>query len=168
MLNNPGEELVLSDGFLSMVERLDSCLTYLKSHVRVFPLFTVGLKLLSGPFILDWQRDFRDAEIYLIRYQQCMTRSMTLIKLYVVNALRALAQEVNKRVSDNKVRKHCFSHYLNDTLIVFRRSHSTLSLKRQRWHCCIPNSHLSLFLYGLYWESLRYEPKKIHPNWVHC
>jgi hypothetical protein len=33
MLNNPGEELVLSDGFLAMVERLDSCLTYLKSHV---------------------------------------------------------------------------------------------------------------------------------------
>jgi hypothetical protein len=34
MLNNPGDELVLSDGFLGMVERLDSCLTYLKTHVR--------------------------------------------------------------------------------------------------------------------------------------
>jgi hypothetical protein len=33
MLNNPGDELVLSDGFLGMVERLDSCLTYLKTHV---------------------------------------------------------------------------------------------------------------------------------------
>jgi hypothetical protein len=34
MLNNPGDELVLSDGFLGMVERLDSCLTYLKTHVN--------------------------------------------------------------------------------------------------------------------------------------
>lgn len=33
-----------------------------------------------------------------------MTRSMTLIKLYVVNALRSLGQEVQKRVSDTKVR----------------------------------------------------------------
>jgi hypothetical protein len=36
MLNNPGEELVLSDGFLAMVERLDNCLTYLRTHVRNF------------------------------------------------------------------------------------------------------------------------------------
>lgn len=34
MLNNPGEDLVLSDGFLDMVERVDECLSYLQSHVR--------------------------------------------------------------------------------------------------------------------------------------
>jgi hypothetical protein len=34
-----------------------------------------------------------------------MTRSMTLIKLYVVNALRSLGQEVQKRITDTKVLK---------------------------------------------------------------
>lgn len=46
------------------------------------------------------QRDFKDAELYLIRYQQCMTRSMTLIKIHVVNAIKALGLEVSKRIGD--------------------------------------------------------------------
>jgi hypothetical protein len=33
MLHNPGEDLVLSEGFLGMVETLDRCLTYLRDHV---------------------------------------------------------------------------------------------------------------------------------------
>lgn len=35
MLNYPGENLVLSEGFLAMVERLDSCLQYLKVNVSL-------------------------------------------------------------------------------------------------------------------------------------
>lgn len=52
----------------------------------------------KGKLIL--QRDFKDAELYLIRYQQCMTRSMTLIKIYFVNTIRATGQEVAKRLYD--------------------------------------------------------------------
>ncbi|KAI5452425.1 Golgi transport complex subunit 3 [Naganishia albida] len=77
MLNYPGDNLVLSEGFLSMVERLDGCLQYLRAN-----------------------QDFKDADVYLIRYQQCMTRSMTLIKMYFVNAVRALGGEVYKKVND--------------------------------------------------------------------
>ncbi|WWD19057.1 hypothetical protein CI109_103515 [Kwoniella shandongensis] len=77
MLNNPGNNLVLSPDFLPMVKRLDECLSYLGEH-----------------------RDFKDAELYLIRYQQCMTRSMTLIKFYFVGALKALGQEVGRRIGD--------------------------------------------------------------------
>ncbi|KAK8854795.1 hypothetical protein IAR55_003534 [Kwoniella newhampshirensis] len=77
MLNNPGNNLVLSPDFLPMVKRLDECLGYLGEH-----------------------RDFKDAELYLIRYQQCMTRSMTLIKFYFVGALKALGQEVGRRIGD--------------------------------------------------------------------
>ncbi len=33
ILHNPGEDLVLSEGFLGMVETLDRCLTYLREHV---------------------------------------------------------------------------------------------------------------------------------------
>ncbi|WWC71562.1 uncharacterized protein I206_105520 [Kwoniella pini CBS 10737] len=77
MLNNPGNNLVLSPDFLPMVKRLDECLGYLGEH-----------------------RDFKDAELYLIRYQQCMTRSMTLIKLYFVSVVKALGQEIAKRLGD--------------------------------------------------------------------
>lgn len=77
MLNYPGEELVMSEGFLGMVERLDSCLQYLQGHT-----------------------DFKDAEIYLIRYQQCMIRSMMLIKMYFVNSIRTLGEEVKKKLND--------------------------------------------------------------------
>ena len=35
MLNHPGESLVLQTDFLYMVERVDICIDYLKSHVRI-------------------------------------------------------------------------------------------------------------------------------------
>ncbi|GAA5892602.1 hypothetical protein JCM8208_005860 [Rhodotorula glutinis] len=75
MLNLPGEELVLQDDFLNLLDRLDACLDYLKLN-----------------------RDFRDAEIYLIRCQQCLTRSMTLIKMYFVSTVRKLAADVQDKV----------------------------------------------------------------------
>lgn len=77
ILHSPGEDLVLSEGFLGMVETLDRCLTYLRDH-----------------------RDFKDAEIYLIRYQQCMTRSMTLIKMYFITAVRNLVTDVSRRIGE--------------------------------------------------------------------
>ncbi|KAH9940375.1 Sec34-domain-containing protein [Epithele typhae] len=75
MLNHPGESLVLQGDFLYMVERVDICIDYLKAH-----------------------RHFREAEIYLLRFQQCMTRAMTLIKMYFVGSLRALTADVAKRL----------------------------------------------------------------------
>jgi hypothetical protein len=37
MLNHPGESLVLQTDFLYMVERVDICIDYLKSHVHLSP-----------------------------------------------------------------------------------------------------------------------------------
>ena len=48
------------------------------------------------------QRNFKDAEIYLIRFQQCLTRSMTLIKMYFVNTITALGNDVASKTSANK------------------------------------------------------------------
>ncbi|GJJ06414.1 hypothetical protein Clacol_000605 [Clathrus columnatus] len=80
MLNHPGESLVLQAGFLLMVERVDVCLEYLQSHSQ--------------------QQDFREAEIYTLRFQQCLMRAMTLIKMYFVTSLRALTTDVQRRISD--------------------------------------------------------------------
>ncbi|KAG6856297.1 hypothetical protein H0H87_005710 [Tephrocybe sp. NHM501043] len=89
MLNHPGESLVLQTDFLYMVERVDVCIDYLKAH-----------------------RHFREAEIYLFRYQQCMTRAMTLIKMYFVGSLRALSVDVSKRMSEKDVSTTAQMHLL--------------------------------------------------------
>jgi conserved oligomeric Golgi complex subunit 3 len=49
------------------------------------------------PSKLSAQRNFRDAEIYLIRFQQCLTRSLTLIKMYFIRTVTALGQEVSEK-----------------------------------------------------------------------
>lgn len=36
MLNNPGNDLVLSPDFLPMVSRLDECINYLAEHVSSY------------------------------------------------------------------------------------------------------------------------------------
>lgn len=109
MLNLPGEDLVLQDDFLNLLDRLDACLDYLKLNVRPSsassrsrPRSPSSLALTS-PRSPAPQRDFRDAEIYLIRYQQCLTRSMTLIKMYFVSTIRKLAADVQDKVQ-GKVR----------------------------------------------------------------
>ncbi|KAM5533738.1 hypothetical protein V8D89_012611 [Ganoderma adspersum] len=89
MLNHPGESLVLQGDFLYMVERVDVCIDYLKAH-----------------------RHFKEAEIYLLRFQQCMTRAMTLIKMYFVGSLRALTADVSKRLSEKDVSTTAQTHLL--------------------------------------------------------
>ncbi|KAH7923166.1 Sec34-domain-containing protein [Leucogyrophana mollusca] len=89
MLNHPGESLVLQTDFLYMVERVDICIEYLKSH-----------------------RYYKEAEIYLLRFQQCMTRAMTLIKMYFVGSLRALTGDISKRLSEKDVSSTAQMHLL--------------------------------------------------------
>lgn len=104
MLNHPGESLVLQTDFLYMVERVDICIDYLKAHVSCQNIDNIFHKLTRH------QRHFREAEIYLLRFQQCMTRAMTLIKMYFVGSLRALVADVTKRISE----KVCLDHLQRD------------------------------------------------------
>ncbi|KAG8953489.1 Golgi transport complex subunit 3 [Tulasnella sp. 424] len=80
MLNHPGDGLVLQEDFLFMVERVDVCIEYLESH-----------------------RDFKESQLYLMRYQHCLTRAMTLIKIHCVNSLKALASEIHRRLTSSEV-----------------------------------------------------------------
>ncbi|TFK66890.1 Sec34-domain-containing protein [Pluteus cervinus] len=89
MLNHPGESLVLQSDFLYMVERVDICIEYLKSH-----------------------RHYKEAELYLLRFQQCMTRAMTLIKMYFVGSLRALTADVSKRLSEKDISQTAQYHLI--------------------------------------------------------
>ncbi|KAJ8521822.1 hypothetical protein ONZ45_g1537 [Pleurotus djamor] len=89
MLNHPGESLVLQTDFLYMVERVDICIDFLRSH-----------------------RHYKDAEVYLLRFQQCMTRAMTLIKMFFVGSLRALSSEIYKKLSEREVSATAANHLL--------------------------------------------------------
>ncbi|CAE6364070.1 unnamed protein product [Rhizoctonia solani] len=89
MLNHPGEALVLQTDFLLMVERVDVCLEYMKTH-----------------------RHFKEAEIYLLRFQQCLTRAMTLIKMYLVGTLRAIHTDVQKRTIETDISSTAAHHLL--------------------------------------------------------
>ncbi|THV06633.1 hypothetical protein K435DRAFT_743062 [Dendrothele bispora CBS 962.96] len=80
MLNRPGtllgENLGLQSDFLDMVERVDVCIGFLEGH-----------------------KHYREADVYLLRFHQCLTRAMTLIKMYFVGCLRALQADVSKRIA---------------------------------------------------------------------
>ncbi|KAF8513130.1 Sec34-like family-domain-containing protein [Hysterangium stoloniferum] len=89
MLNHPGESLVLQTDFLLMVERVDVCLEFLEAH-----------------------RDFREVEIYLLRFQQCLTRAMTLIKMFFVGSLKALTADIQRRISDKEISETAQLHLL--------------------------------------------------------
>lgn len=45
------------------------------------------------------QHTYRDSELYLMRFRQCMTRGITLIKMYVVSTLKTLGYDVYKQVN---------------------------------------------------------------------
>ncbi|KAF7300708.1 RRM domain-containing protein [Mycena chlorophos] len=89
MLNHPGDSLVLQPEFLYMVERVDICIEYLKAH-----------------------RHFRESELYLLRFQQCLTRAMTLIRMYFVAALKTLSADVTKRMNEKDVSHTAQTHLL--------------------------------------------------------
>ncbi|KAG9039759.1 Golgi transport complex subunit 3 [Tulasnella sp. JGI-2019a] len=77
MLNHPGDGLVVEEAFLRMVERVDVCIEYLEAH-----------------------RQFRESQLYLMRYRHCLTRAMTLIKMHFVNAIKSVTSEVQRRMGD--------------------------------------------------------------------
>ncbi|KAF9445796.1 hypothetical protein P691DRAFT_805193 [Macrolepiota fuliginosa MF-IS2] len=89
MLNHPGESLIFEAEFLYMVERVDVCISFLKAH-----------------------RHYREAEVYLLRFQQCMTRAMTLIKMSFVGSLRALTADISRRLSEKDVSQTAQHHLL--------------------------------------------------------
>ncbi|KAM0745864.1 Sec34-domain-containing protein [Meredithblackwellia eburnea MCA 4105] len=80
MLNLPGEELVLNEGFLDMLDKVEASLRFLERNP-----------------------DFKDAPVYTIRFQQCLTRSMTLIKMYFVSTVKSLMVEVSDKMGGKEL-----------------------------------------------------------------
>ncbi|GAA6026037.1 hypothetical protein JCM10207_003876, partial [Rhodosporidiobolus poonsookiae] len=76
VLNEPGEEVVTGKGFLDMVDRVEASVGYLEVN-----------------------RDFHDADLYLLRFQQCLVRAMTLVKMYFTSCVKRTVDEVAGKVA---------------------------------------------------------------------
>ncbi|KAK9477116.1 Sec34-like family-domain-containing protein [Lipomyces japonicus] len=74
-LNMPGTEFVTQEGFRHMLASLDDCLDYVTAHAS-----------------------FAGADQYQVRFRQCMTRALTLIRGYFVQAMRDVAADVQQHI----------------------------------------------------------------------
>lgn len=99
MLNHPGEDIVLHTDFLIMVERVDICLEYLQHHVRSHCYSTDN----SNIYV---QRDYREADIYILRFQQCLSRAMSLIKMFFTSSIRSLAADIERQAAEKVITPH--------------------------------------------------------------
>uniref|UniRef100_A0A8D0H8D5 Conserved oligomeric Golgi complex subunit 3 n=1 Tax=Sphenodon punctatus TaxID=8508 RepID=A0A8D0H8D5_SPHPU len=72
-LNSPTLS-VNSEGFIPMLAKLDDCITYISSHPN-----------------------FKDYPVYLIKFKQCLSKAMHLMKTYTVNTLQNLTTQLIKR-----------------------------------------------------------------------
>ncbi|KAJ3085200.1 Golgi transport complex subunit 3, partial [Quaeritorhiza haematococci] len=75
LFSSPGD-VCLDERFIPTLKRLDECLSFVGSHLR-----------------------YRDAELYQMKFRQCMTRGMTLIKMHFVNAIRTLFNDIREKLS---------------------------------------------------------------------
>ncbi|KAG8822151.1 Golgi transport complex subunit 3 [Serendipita sp. 401] len=89
MLNHPGDDVVLQPDFLITVERVDICLEYLQNH-----------------------RDFREADIYILRFQQCLIRAMSLIKIFFTASFRNLSADVERQLAEKTISTISTTHLL--------------------------------------------------------
>ncbi|KAJ3275146.1 Golgi transport complex subunit 3 [Terramyces sp. JEL0728] len=83
VLNTPGETLVKEPGFITMLQKLDSCLEFVSLNPT-----------------------YKDSELFKMRYRQwclsinnSMTKSLTLIKMYFVDSIRKLQGEIKDTLS---------------------------------------------------------------------
>ncbi|KAJ1909367.1 Golgi transport complex subunit 3 [Tieghemiomyces parasiticus] len=77
LMHAPGDAVCLHENFLPYIRRLEECI----AHLEQTPAY-------------------KDLELYLMRFQQCLTRGMTLIKMYFVKTVRALGSEASTKMTE--------------------------------------------------------------------
>ncbi|KAJ4488159.1 Sec34-like family-domain-containing protein [Lentinula aciculospora] len=110
-----GKPLVMESEFLDMVERVVICIQWLEAH-----------------------RHYREAEIYLLRFHQCLTRAMTLIKMYFVGSLRAVQADVARRFGD----KAAFSSEQTTHHLLYTRFRALTSPSSTAYNSATPTHHV--------------------------
>ncbi|KAK9462834.1 Sec34-like family-domain-containing protein [Lipomyces oligophaga] len=75
-LNVPGTDFVAHEGFKQMLATLDRCIEYTETHPN-----------------------FNGIDLYQMRFKQCMTRALTLIRVYFINSIREVTNDVQSRIA---------------------------------------------------------------------
>ena len=118
LFNTPGEVVVLHERFLPSLNRLDQCLAYIDANVR---RARTPLRCSTrAPAGCDAHRgrrrgggigrgaalqpSYKDAELYRMKFRQCLTRGLTLIKMYFSEVLHGLLTELSTRITKDKAR----------------------------------------------------------------
>lgn len=86
-LNAPGADFVTKPDFMDSLKRVDQGLAFFKQNVY------------NSDFCANFKSDFKDAELYAMRFRQCMTRALTLVRVYFVNSLKGIASDINQRIA---------------------------------------------------------------------
>ncbi|KAG5513252.1 hypothetical protein PMAC_001622 [Pneumocystis sp. 'macacae'] len=76
LLSSSGTEIVEKPEFLDILKKLDKGLLIMKKHP-----------------------EYKDSKAYSIKYKQCLTRAMTLICIFFVQAMKELNDEIDKEIS---------------------------------------------------------------------
>ncbi|CAG8471282.1 5572_t:CDS:10 [Ambispora leptoticha] len=76
LFSSLGENICEKKEFLPTLNKLDECLEYMQGNLR-----------------------YRDSELYLMRFRQCMTRGMNLIKMSFVGDIKGLGIEIAKKAN---------------------------------------------------------------------
>ena len=71
LLSSSGQEICLEKDFIPSLSLLDHCAQFLRQNM-----------------------DFKESGVYYIKTKQCLTRSMMIIKMHIVNSLRGIAGEI--------------------------------------------------------------------------
>ncbi|KAI9483815.1 MAG: Sec34-like family-domain-containing protein [Benjaminiella poitrasii] len=115
LFNSPGD-VCLNEEFIPMLEKLDACIEFMKKH-----------------------QDYRDSELYLMRFRQYLTRGISLIKMYVVSTIKKLGYDVYKQV-DTKNSAVSMGKQVTMYYVKFRTIASTIkSLTVQVEKRCVNN-----------------------------
>ena len=62
---------VMGESFVPMLVRIDECVEFMKDHPN-----------------------YKESEVYLAKYQQCLVRALTLLRAYIVNSIRSTASSL--------------------------------------------------------------------------
>lgn len=107
-LNNPSPNIVRKESFRKMVEQLDECLKFVKDHPQ-----------------------HKEHEVFERRFKQCLIRSLTLIRNYIINNLKTVRDEINSKLSSAK------SAVTQNALIYTRFGADCAFLKDVSYELCV-------------------------------
>lgn len=78
-LNSPSPNIVRRESFKRMLEQLDQCMLFMEQHP-----------------------DHKEHDVFTRRFKQCLIRSLTLVRNYVVNNLKSVRDEISSKLNNTK------------------------------------------------------------------